>query len=170
MSILDYIFPKQCIFCSKIGEYICKECIKKLPRALPCCCICKTLSNEGNVHSKCKFTDINIKYLRGWYKGRDIYKELEKKLNSSLFSYHIFLIKLLTIQLDIQDYIVLPLESSKYGRLNIILAKEVSMTTQFKRDTKRVCLVGFKIEDIEIVKKQILHLKYIQEVLIITVL
>lgn len=30
MNFLDFIFPKKCLECAKIGKYICEECLKKV--------------------------------------------------------------------------------------------------------------------------------------------
>ena len=30
MSLLDIIFPEKCLYCKKLGKYICKECYNKL--------------------------------------------------------------------------------------------------------------------------------------------
>ncbi len=32
MSILDLIYPKNCLDCKKPGKYICKNCLKKVPK------------------------------------------------------------------------------------------------------------------------------------------
>lgn len=31
MNILNLIFPKKCLECGKVGKYICKECLQKVP-------------------------------------------------------------------------------------------------------------------------------------------
>ena len=30
MMILDALFPKRCVYCNKVGNYICKECSLKI--------------------------------------------------------------------------------------------------------------------------------------------
>ncbi|MDD5312168.1 MAG: ComF family protein [Dehalococcoidia bacterium] len=36
--VTDFFFPRQCIGCGKVGDFICDQCSKKLPRLLPPIC------------------------------------------------------------------------------------------------------------------------------------
>lgn len=35
---IDFFFPRRCIGCGKIGDFLCKDCYRKLPRLLPPLC------------------------------------------------------------------------------------------------------------------------------------
>ena len=41
--LLDIIFPQKCLYCGKVGSYICDNCYKKLPNKK---CIFKKVNNE----------------------------------------------------------------------------------------------------------------------------
>ncbi len=51
--MLDFLFPKECLVCSKLGSWLCKKCSKKLVSTLPSCYICKGLSNGYKTHKDC---------------------------------------------------------------------------------------------------------------------
>ncbi|HSW88020.1 MAG TPA: double zinc ribbon domain-containing protein [Candidatus Saccharimonadales bacterium] len=55
MSILDFIFPKRCVNCRKIGSYICTDCfafIKFHDQGV--CIVCQRPSIGGLTHPVCK--------------------------------------------------------------------------------------------------------------------
>ncbi len=55
MGILDYIFPKRCINCKTLGDYICSNCFPFLSfdvRSL--CLVCKRQSFNGLTHKNCR--------------------------------------------------------------------------------------------------------------------
>ena len=54
MTILDLIFPKQCLECKREGKYICKKCISEMPRLVQYCPLCERASFEGKTHRNCK--------------------------------------------------------------------------------------------------------------------
>ncbi|HPC34515.1 MAG TPA: phosphoribosyltransferase family protein [Candidatus Absconditabacterales bacterium] len=54
MKILDLIFPKQCINCGKIGEYLCKDCKKQLKPHREMCSSCHKYSNNYETCLECK--------------------------------------------------------------------------------------------------------------------
>ncbi len=54
MSILDVIFPKFCLGCSFLGQYLCQNCQKKLKYLdKDACFYCKKNSYFGLTHPKC---------------------------------------------------------------------------------------------------------------------
>ncbi len=55
MSILDFIFPKKCIGCKKIGDFLCPDCFSKISynQAFQCP-ICARPSMNGLTHPKCQ--------------------------------------------------------------------------------------------------------------------
>jgi len=54
MKILDLIFPKQCINCWKIWEYLCKDCKKQLKPHREMCSSCHKYSNNYETCLECK--------------------------------------------------------------------------------------------------------------------
>jgi len=55
VSILDLLFPKYCVGCKKIGDYVCDACFAKiaLPASVPCL-VCNRPSFSGITHPGCK--------------------------------------------------------------------------------------------------------------------
>ena len=54
MGLLDLIFPKTCVGCSKFGNYICEECSKKVEYfRTQVCCECYRNSITGETHKYC---------------------------------------------------------------------------------------------------------------------
>lgn len=54
MEILDFIFPKQCVGCRKIGEYLCKDCKKTLQPHMEICPGCHNYSRDYQTCLDCK--------------------------------------------------------------------------------------------------------------------
>ncbi len=53
-SILDLLFPKKCIGCSKIGNYFCLSCIANIKQTELVCPFCERLSLGGMTHPICR--------------------------------------------------------------------------------------------------------------------
>lgn len=52
--ILDFIFPKRCVGCGKLGEYLCKNCYQKIEFIDKSVCpICRRETIGGKTHSGC---------------------------------------------------------------------------------------------------------------------
>lgn len=73
--MLNILFPKECLICSKVGNWLCSKCKSKLIRTLPNCYICKTLSNNYITHAKCTKEKTFEKVITIWK-----YNEYSKKL------------------------------------------------------------------------------------------
>lgn len=54
MSLVDILFPKRCLGCSKSGTYLCENCIASSRFARQICAECGRPSIDGITHSKCK--------------------------------------------------------------------------------------------------------------------
>lgn len=57
MNFLDYIFPKRCVNCGKIGKYFCDSCIKKIRTIAHnerICPMCGRFAFEGITHPYCR--------------------------------------------------------------------------------------------------------------------
>lgn len=53
MSLLELLFPKQCLGCRKYGSYICAQCISKL-EVKQRCIVCQKPAIDGWTHERCK--------------------------------------------------------------------------------------------------------------------
>lgn len=55
MSLLDFLFPKRCVGCKKIGSYLCANCFIKISFDVEeLCLICNRHANEGLIHPGCR--------------------------------------------------------------------------------------------------------------------
>jgi competence protein ComFC len=57
MNILDYIFPKRCVGCGRLGRYFCDTCrlsIRKIESNEAICPVCERLSLDGATHPRCR--------------------------------------------------------------------------------------------------------------------
>jgi len=54
MGIVDWVFPKMCVGCGREGEYICRECQKKLVKPESICPMCCKPSINGWTHPRCR--------------------------------------------------------------------------------------------------------------------
>lgn len=85
--LLDILFPKHCIECKKIGQYICNTCIKQIVKHNQTCIVCTKFSPLGKTHSHCqKHTSLDGVISPTEYKNltRTALHQIKYKLN-----YHI---------------------------------------------------------------------------------
>src|SRR5947209_8275036 len=76
MHVLDILFPKRCVHCMKIGEYVCSDCFVQLSFDVRhICLICNGLSIDGLTHPGCK----NRYTIDGAFSGL-VYNRVMKKL------------------------------------------------------------------------------------------
>lgn len=54
MSLIDLIFPKQCLQCGKNGTYICRNCVKRVRLAKQVCVECQRQAIDGVTHTGCR--------------------------------------------------------------------------------------------------------------------
>lgn len=55
MSLLDFIFPKRCVICRKVGSYLCATCFTKLSFDVKnLCLICNRPSYNSLTHPACQ--------------------------------------------------------------------------------------------------------------------
>ena len=54
MSILDFVFPKNCLGCWQSGEYVCSNCLSRTRTAQPICAYCERASIDGFTHVRCQ--------------------------------------------------------------------------------------------------------------------
>lgn len=51
--ILDILFPRICVNCSKEGKYVCDKCSLFVSEAMPVCPVCYNSSFSGETHQDC---------------------------------------------------------------------------------------------------------------------
>lgn len=55
MSLLDLIFPKRCVSCSRFGAYICRRCFSQIQYIRePVCPVCQRQAVGGRTHQACR--------------------------------------------------------------------------------------------------------------------
>ena len=55
MGLLDFVFPKYCVNCRKLGSYICADCFSYLSfDTAMICLVCNKGSFDGLTHPKCR--------------------------------------------------------------------------------------------------------------------
>lgn len=54
MNLLDFLFPKKCVGCGKVGRYFCSECINNISQSELVCPFCERASVGGLVHPVCR--------------------------------------------------------------------------------------------------------------------
>ncbi|MCR4324728.1 MAG: ComF family protein [Candidatus Curtissbacteria bacterium] len=55
LSFLDLVFPKRCVSCRRLGNYICTDCFLKIEfLEHPVCPVCQRQAIGGRVHPGCK--------------------------------------------------------------------------------------------------------------------
>jgi competence protein ComFC len=55
MSFLDFLFPRRCIICKKLGSFICEDCFANLSfNTKSLCLVCDKQTFDSKTHPKCK--------------------------------------------------------------------------------------------------------------------
>jgi len=172
MPFLDYIFPPQCVICSRVGYEICDNCLLHIPKALPSCCVCKKISTNGITHKECSFSDIPILFIKGWNMEDKYLRELEKKKSLNIYSIYRHLlseiVKYAKLEKKISESGIYPISSDNKNTFN--LNKYLATSLSKQNGKGRLILVGESLERIDILKEQIKDIKRdsIKEISVIT--
>jgi ComF family protein len=54
MSLVDFIFPRNCLGCGGADGYLCQVCVDKQKRAKQACLECRQPAIDGVTHARCK--------------------------------------------------------------------------------------------------------------------
>ena len=54
MGLLDLVFPKHCVGCSKEGNYFCPKCLTMIKRVRQICPVCERPTPFGQTHTFCR--------------------------------------------------------------------------------------------------------------------
>ena len=70
MNLLDFLYPRNCLGCKVNGVYICKSCLRGVPKAVLLCPLCQRPAKDGKAHGVC-VTPLSIdSHIALWsYKG-----------------------------------------------------------------------------------------------------
>ncbi len=153
MRLIEYLFPCQCVVCSKVGQSICPRCIKGLSRTLPMCCICNKLNNGYLTHNSCSETQIH--YYTGWYISKEIERTLYKKVERRLWNSHLYLLDTLISRLNLKEIVKMskkyPIQSERKNiyQLNKYLCNNIEGTNK----DKNILFVGERLENIQEIKE-----------------
>ncbi len=173
MLLLDYIFPPQCIICSRVGYEICNYCLLHIPKALPACCVCNKISTYGVTHKECSFIDIPLLSIKGWNMDKRYLRELKKKKNLNIYSIYKYLlfeiVKYAKLEDQISGSVIYPISSDDKDTIN--LNKYLALSLSKKKEKERGIFVGESLKSLEILKEQIESIKRdnIKEILLITI-
>ncbi len=132
-SLIDFLFPKECLLCKKEGSHLCQKCLQSIGYRETSCPNCNKTNSSGEFCQECKkhfslkgvliagnFNDKNLEKLIKNYKYKFI-KELGEKLGMFLFYFLTNkveanpIIEKLKPQrgFRIKDYLIVPLPLSK---------------------------------------------------------
>lgn len=54
MSLLDFVFPKKCVNCGKLGDFVCPDCFTYISFDVsPICLVCNRQTYNGLTHERC---------------------------------------------------------------------------------------------------------------------
>lgn len=95
--ILDFFFPKRCLGCTRVGDFICPDCEQKIPiLENQVCPVCQNPSVGGFTHYRCRGHNLPERLLSPF-----LYKDLTQKIVQSLKYQKVFaLVPLIT------DYLI----------------------------------------------------------------
>lgn len=169
MSLIDIILPKECIFCSKVGDHICERCLRNIPKSLPRCFQCGKISEDGKLHNSCDVFKYDIRYIKGWdLEKREIF---ESQKCIGFFSPYMEMLLNIVKRYNIKEsYLgekVLPIMASNKieNELNKYLAKSLQGR---KKDS--ITFIGEGVQSQESLLKQIeKERKHYNAILVITI-
>ena len=73
---MDSFFPRRCVGCGKLGDFICPECLEKLPRLLPPLCPhCGRPQASGIVCPDCRRRQTEIDGIRSPYRFDEVIRK-----------------------------------------------------------------------------------------------
>ena len=80
MNLLDFLFPRRCIGCGKLGKYFCQKCSAKIKLiAQPICPVCERNAISGITHPRCQ-TRYTLDGLSSFFRYDGIIRSAIKKI------------------------------------------------------------------------------------------
>jgi len=75
-KVVDFFFPRRCIGCGKVGDFLCVDCRQKLPRILkPICKKCGKPESSGTLCSACWGQKTEIDGIRSVFRFEGIIRQ-----------------------------------------------------------------------------------------------
>lgn len=140
MNLFDFIFPKRCVNCGRIGKYFCVACrakIRVIQPNEPICPMCGRLALDGVTHPRCR-TQYSLDGLTSFFHydgtARKAIKAIKYRLVSDLAEEFISLVPKFSLPKS-SLLIPIPLHSARYRArgfnqaevLGTILAKRLNI-------------------------------------------
>jgi competence protein ComFC len=88
MNLLDFIFPKRCVGCGKLGRYFCERCtstIRIIESNEAICPVCEKPAIDGATHPRCK-TKYSIDGLTSFFRYDGVVKKAVKAIKYRFIS------------------------------------------------------------------------------------
>lgn len=142
--MIDLLFPKECLVCSKTGLWLCKTCQKELYPTLPNCYVCKKLSNGFLTHKEC-YKDNSLESVVTLWKYNECSRKLihnfkyKNRFRIADFLFSLFENKLKSI--DLKKSLLVPIPSYKRKTLDRgfnptqiiceLIAQKIQVNTNF---------------------------------------
>ena len=54
MNLINWLFPKRCVSCGRVGQYLCSDCVNRVGTAEQACPMCGKGSIYGLTHVRCR--------------------------------------------------------------------------------------------------------------------
>lgn len=80
MNLLDFLFPRRCIGCGKIGNYFCRKCISEIKIITQFICpVCGSPAIDGATHPRCK-TRYSLDGLTSFFRYNGVIRKAVKAI------------------------------------------------------------------------------------------
>lgn len=80
MNLLDFLFPRRCVSCGKIGRYFCRKCCLKIEFITrPICPVCGNPAIDGATHPRCK-TRYSLDGLTSFFRYNGVIRKAVKAI------------------------------------------------------------------------------------------
>jgi len=145
--MIHFLFPPECLVCSKTGSLLCQKCQKDLKPTLPSCYVCKKLSNNFATHPGC-LKNSSLEKVVTFFKYNECSKRLihnfkyKDRFKVADFLFSLFEYKLQSM--DFKNSMLIPLPSHRSKMLERgfnpteILCQLISRKTGILVNTKLV--------------------------------
>lgn len=129
MNILDIFFPKYCVNCKKIGDYLCSDCFSRLSFDTKNICLsCGNPSFDGLTHPRCKKKNS----IEGSFTGV-VFNSVSKKLIYQ-FKYKPYLSSLSSFMTDLlYESLIQNEEFEKILRLQVLFVPIPLSSKKFRK-------------------------------------
>lgn len=110
MNLLDFLFPKRCVNCGRVGKYICTDCRRLIVSIKPnehICAMCGRLALDGITHPRCR-TRYGIDRMTSFFHYGGVVQKAIKSIKYRLVSDLTNELTGMIVAPDVPDYSVIP--------------------------------------------------------------